>query len=290
MGGRSSTLAARPLLHCMLMHRLAPVVLGLLTLSLGGCLSNASVRVIEPSGPVLRPAAFEHGDFNALLADVVDARGFVDYAALVQRPAPLDSYLRRLAATDPSGLPEADRLAFWINVYNAYTLQLVVDNYPVESILDVVSGPFIPTVNSPFRVDFVRVGGETMTLDEVEHSVIREEFDEPRIHFAVVCAARSCPPLRAEAYTGDALDAQLDDQARTFLHNPDKNRVPSGDGTIALSKILDWYAGDFGGSGEAVQAAIAPYFEGEVRATLEQGGYDTEYLDYDWSLNDTNAP
>ena len=271
------------------MSRRSIAVLVLAAFALTGCLSSATVETIETNAPVHQPSTFDHGDYSALLGDVVDARGYVDYAALVADPAPLDGYLRRLAATDPVALPDADRLAFWINVYNAYTLKLVADNYPVESVLDVVSGPFIPTVNSPFRVEFVTVGGETMTLDEVEHGIIRADFDEPRIHFAVVCAAQSCPPLRSEAYTGEALDAQLDDQARTFLHDTSKNRVPADQETVQLSKILDWYADDFGGSDAAVQAFIAPYFDGEMRAALEAGRYDVDHLGYDWSLNDTNT-
>ncbi len=255
---------------------------------LAGCLSKASVRPVESDGPVASPTAFDHSTFDALLREVVDERGFVDYAALAEDPSALDGYLRRLAATDPSALGDDDRLAFWLNTYNAYTLKLIVDNYPVGSIRDVVGGVFIPLVNSPFKVEFVVVGGETMTLDDVEHGTIREQFAEPRIHFALVCAAQSCPPLRPEAYTGDRLDAQLDDQARRFLHNPDKNRVPADDDSVELSKIFDWFKGDFGDSDAAVQAFIAPYFDGDVRAKLEQGAYDVEFTGYDWSLNDSN--
>ncbi len=261
---------------------LAPIVL------LAGCLSNASVQSVEPDQPVSAPTTFDHSAFTAVLAEVVDERGFVDYAALAAARAPLDDYLRRLAATDPSALADDDRLAFWLNVYNAYTLKLVVDNYPVGSIRDVVSGAFVPLVNTPFKVEFVTVGGETMTLDAVEHGTIRAEFDEPRIHFALVCGARSCPPLRAEAYTGDRLDAQLDDQAHRFLHNPAKNRVPADDETIRLSKIFDWFGDDFGDDDAARQAFLASYFDGNVRAKLEQGAYDVAFLDYDWSLNDSN--
>ena len=261
-----------------------------LVVLLGGCLSNASVQTVEPAEAVTAPATFDHSAFTAVLQHVVDGRGFVDYAALAADPSPLVAYLRRLAATDPANLSDADRLAFWLNTYNAYTLQLIVDYYPVESIRDVVGGLFGPLVNSPFKVEFVTVGGEVITLDEVEHGTIRKEFDEPRIHFALVCAAVSCPPLRAEAYVGDRLDAQLDDQARRFLHNDAKNRVPADEDTIALSKIFSWFGGDFGGTDDALQAFIAPYFDGDVRAKLERGAYDVDFLSYNWSLNDTSSP
>ncbi len=276
------------------MPRLVLVAVVLLAAGFAGCLSNASVQSVAPAASVTSPEAFDHSAFSDLLAEVVDERGFVDYAAFAHRNAlplaALDAYLARLAATDPSNLGEAEQLAFWLNVYNAYTLKLIADSYPVGSIRDVVSGPFIPAVNTPFKVDFVGVGGQTMTLDDVEHGTIRAEFDEPRIHFALVCAARSCPPLRDEAYAGDRLDVQLDDQARRFLHDPDKNRVPAEEGTARLSKIFDWFGGDFGGSAAAVQAFVAPYFDGAVRETLEAGGYEVAYLPYDWSLNDASDP
>ena len=257
-------------------------------LLLAGCFSKASVQSIQPDRPVTTPDTFDHGAFDAVLREVVDARGFVDYAALADDSSVLDRYLADLAATDPSALGDDDRLAFWLNVYNAYTLKLVADNYPVESIREVVGGLFIPLVNSPFKVDFVVVAGETMTLDAVEHGVIRDEFDEPRIHFALVCAAVSCPPLRAEAYAGDRLDDQLDDQGQRFLTNQAKNEVPADDSTIRLSKIFSWFGGDFGDDDAALQAFIARYFDDDVRDRLERGAYDIAYLDYDWSLNDAN--
>lgn len=270
------------------MPRLLLLASALLAFVLAGCLSKASVQTVEPARPVTAPETFDHSAFDVVLNAVVDERGFVDYAALVADPNALDAYLGRLAATDPANLPDDDRLAFWLNVYNAYTLKLVADNYPIESLRDVVGGVFIPLVNTPFKVEFVVVGGETMTLDDVEHGTIRAEFDEPRIHFALVCAARSCPPLRAEAYVGDRLDAQLDEQARRFLTTPAKNRVPADEGTIELSKIFDWFGGDFGKDDAALQRFIAPYFEGEVREALEADGYEVNFLTYDWSLNDTS--
>ncbi len=269
---------------------LAAALIPVLALGWGGCLNRASVEAVRADGPVEAPTTFDHGALTEILERVVSERGLVDYPALVADPEPLDAYLRRLAATDPRNLPEADRLAFWLNVYNAYTLKLAADNYPIGSLRDVVDGVAIPLVNSPFKVPFVRVGGGTMTLDAVEHGTIREEFDEPRIHFALVCAALSCPPLRAEAYVGERLEEQLDEQARAFLHDPSKNLIPAGEEAIRLSKIFDWFGGDFGGSGAAIQAYLAPYFEGEVQEGLERGAYAVRHLPYDWSLNDASRP
>jgi hypothetical protein len=263
------------------------LVLALFASLLAGCRSSAHFEPVTAAGPIERPEEFDHSAFDRLLAAHVAEDGLVDYRGLTGQKEALDAYLSTLAATDPVNLSPDDRLAFLINTYNAYTLKLIVDNYPVSSVLRVVGGPFIPTVNSPFSVRFVTMGGETYTLDNIEHDMIRRDFDEPRIHYAVVCAAISCPPLRAEAYVGSRLEEQLDDQARRFLHDPDKNLVPDEDGVVRLSKILDWYSGDFSPS---IQQSIAPYFEGDVRERLERQEYTVRYLSYDWSLNEQPLP
>ncbi|MEM1057344.1 MAG: DUF547 domain-containing protein [Bacteroidota bacterium] len=261
----------------------------LFALALAGCQNEVETRPIEPAGPVTQPTSFDHSDFTAVLQAHVDADGQVDYAGLAADPTGLDAYVGRLAATDPSALSDDDRLAFLLNAYNAYALRLVADHYPIESILDVTPGPFVPSVNSPFSVSFAQIGGEEVSLDDIEHGTIRENFDEPRIHVALVCAAIACPPLRREAYEGAQLDAQLDDQAQIFLANAEKNLVNVSAGTARFSKIFDWFKGDFGGSDADIQRFAAPYFEGEAREALEGATLDVSYFDYDWSLNDQSA-
>ena len=266
------------------------VPLALLVAGCAGC-SGINAEPIQVQGEVAAPDSFNHNPFDEVLKAYVDERGMVDYARLKETGA-LDPYLQRLAQTDPSSLDEEERLAFWINAYNAQTLKLILDNYPVESIRRItpVSVPGtsvnIPGVNDPFDLDFATIGGETYSLNDIEHGTIRERFDEPRIHFALVCAAMSCPKLRREAYTGAALDQQLDDQARTFLHDEAKNEIPASESTIRLSKIFDWFGGDFGRTKAQRQAFLAPYFEGDVRQKLEAGAYAIEFVDYDWVLND----
>lgn len=232
-----------------------------------------------------------HASFSRLLDRYVDAQGRVDYARLKRRAdSVLVPYLQQIATTNPSRLSREARLAFWINAYNAYTLKLIVDHYPVQNIWAITPGPPTPTKEkSPFALDVGMVADTIRTLDEIEHEIIRVRFDEPRIHFALVCAAASCPRLRREAYTGSRLDAQLDDQARTFLHDETKNCIPAGDDRIALSRILKWYGSDFGPSTDALQRALAPYFEGRVRDRLARAGYQVDFLPYDWSLNDQDG-
>ena len=236
----------------------------------------------------------DHSRFDRLLSAFVDAEGDVDYARLRARAdSVLVPYLRQLATTDPTGLARDARLAFWINAYNAYTLKLIVDHYPVPNIWAVTPGPAEPKDNSPFAIEVGRVADTMRTLDAIEHDIIRQRFDEPRIHFALVCAAKSCPRLRREAYTGPALDAQLEAQTRTFLHDEQKNRIPAGPDRVAISRILKWYGGDFGDSTDALQRFLAPYFEGPVRDRLAAADYTVTFRPYDWALNDqrpTPAP
>ena len=232
-------------------------------------------------------ASFDHSAFDALLAQHVDSAGLVDYRAFEADPS-FDRYLEGLADADLSTLDADERLALWINAYNAWTIRLINDEDRPESIKDINKTLGFLSTGGAWRVRFADVAGGTWTLDEIEHEVIRERFDEPRIHFALVCAAIGCPPLRAEAYTGARLDAQLDDQARRFLlDTPEKNRVDVEDGTLYLSPIFDWYEDDFGGSDEAVGRYIAQFLPaGPERDLLESGDFDVEHTDYDWSLND----
>jgi hypothetical protein len=228
----------------------------------------------------------DHGRFTRVLRRFVADDGTVDYAGLqAAADTTLVPYLRQLAAVDPGRLSRDARLALWINAYNALTLKLIVDHYPVQNIWAITPGPPEPKDESPFRLAVGAVADTARTLDEIEHEIIRERFDEPRIHFALVCAAKSCPRLRREAYTGPRLDAQLDAQARRFLHHPQKNHIPAGDGAIALSRILKWYGSDFGPTPAALQRALAPYFEGSVRDSLARGAYTIRYRPYDWTLN-----
>lgn len=255
-------------------------------------LGGVRVEPLAAPARVAHPTAFAHDDFTRVLAAHVDTAGLVDYAGLKQTRA-LDGYLARLAATDPDSLGETDRLAFWLNAYNAHALKLIVDNYPVSSILHLTPYrlPGLPltipgTSNDPFALGVARVGGKLMSLNDIEHGVVRKDFREPRVHAALVCAAMSCPPLRREAYEGGRLSVQLEDQMRTWLRDPRKNRIPDGAETIRVSKIFDWFKGDFGGTDATVQAALAPYFEGDVRARLERGAYAVDHVGYRWGLND----
>lgn len=229
----------------------------------------------------------DHGPFERILTRYVDEEGDVDYAGLQSdADSLLSPYLEQLGATDPATMDRDEQLAFWINAYNAYTLKLIVDHYPLENIWAVTPGPAEPKDDSPFLLEVGPVADTVRTLDEIEHDIIRERFDEPRIHFALVCAAKSCPRLRREAYTGPRLDRQLEDQTNTFLHDDEKNRIPAGGDRLALSRIFDWYGEDFGATDADLQRFLAPYFEGDVRDRLANAAFEVDYQSYDWTLND----
>ncbi len=211
--------------------------------------------------------------YDALLHDHVHA-GRVDYAALKADPRLTDT-VTSIAATDPATITDRSaRLAFWLNAYNALTLKLVVDHYPVASIRDIAGG-------KPWDQPVIKLAdGRTLTLNQIENDIVRPEFKEPRVHFALVCAAISCPPLRSEAFTAAKLDDQLDDQARVFLRDSSRNFYDPAAKTLKLSSIFQWFAADFGGSDAAVIAFVMPYLPKAPKADAKIG-----YLDYDWSLN-----
>ena len=174
----------------------------------------------------------DHSVFDVILQQYVDEQGRVDYAALKSEET-LASYLDHLEGVPTSELATNEAVAYWINAYNAYTLKLIVDNFPVGSIREITPlrikglSLAIPKINSPFEYKIAHIDGEVFSLDDIEHGILRKRYEEPRIHFALVCASVSCPDLRREAYTGADLDHQLEEQARSFLTDTSKNVIKS---------------------------------------------------------------
>ncbi len=225
-----------------------------------------------------------HGALDAILKARV-SQGLVDYTGLQADRAPLDAYLAQAGAVPMSEFQQWSRdeqLAFLINVYNASTLQLIIDGYPIDSIKSLGS-----LVKSPWSKETVLLFGKKVSLDTLEHKIIRKNYKEPRIHFALVCAAMGCPPLRGEAYTGIRLEEQLEAQAKEFLTTPEKNRVDAEQKTLWLSPIFKWYGEDFETTSKSLAAFVAPYVGAAEGANLED--YSIEYTDYDWSLNEQKA-
>lgn len=231
-----------------------------------------------------------HQLFTEILRDYV-RDGRVNYREL-RNDDRLAAYLEQLAAANPEALADKNsQLAFWINAYNAYTLKVICDNYPVKSINDLHTGGLVlGTVlkKTIWDKDLAVINGKRLTLNQIEHAIIRKRFNEPRIHFALVCAAKSCPPLRSEAFEGERLDEQLDEQGRIFFSQPDKNFFEPGKKVAHLSKILDWYEGDFGKNDTELLQYISRFLPQELAASLQGDTkkWKVEYTDYDWSLNE----
>jgi Protein of unknown function, DUF547 len=219
----------------------------------------------------------------------------VRYAGFAQDREALKAYLASLAAVPKAsfdGWTKPQQMAFLINAYNAYTIELILTKYPdLKSIKDL--GSFL---NSPWKQNVAPLLGATMTLDQIEHETLRKRgaYDDPRIHFAVNCASIGCPMLREEAFVGDKLDAQLDEQAMRFLSDRTRNRYDAGKQRLEVSKIFDWYGEDFklGHKGIAsLEAFFAKYADQLAQAPADRDAVRASkvaitHLDYDWNLND----
>lgn len=224
----------------------------------------------------------DNSAYDALLGEYVTGSG-VRYAAWhanAEDRAALDTYVSQLEAASPTELTRYQRLAFWINAYNAVTLKLILDHYPVKS---------IKKIDNPWKEKRFTVQGTSYSLDEIENEVIRKQWKEPRIHFAINCGAVSCPPLRAQAYEGAVLDEQLEEQTVAFLGNPDFNDVDDR-GRLQLSKIFGWYREDFDTASGSLAAYVRPYFDELKQLTPEQlKKVKVKTQGYDWDLNEAPA-
>lgn len=231
-------------------------------------------------------AAFDFTLWDGLLKKYVSPKSAngvvfhsVDYPAMKKDPRykRLISDLRKFS---PESLKSREqKLAFWINLYNIFAVKVVQDNYPLKSIKD--AGSFFSPV---WKKTAGVVGGKDITLDEIEHEILRK-MGEPRIHIAIVCASVSCPDLRTEAYTEKKLNAQLDDQMKSLLANRGKGlHIDRQKGKIYISSIFKWFKKDFESSGGVVEF-ITPYSPEQDRKYLKGKNYKVSYLDYDWGLN-----
>jgi hypothetical protein len=219
----------------------------------------------------------DHSVFNRLLKSYV-SNGVVDYNGLSSEKDALERYLDVLDKADPSALNEKEEFAFYTNAYNAWTIKLILDNYPgVKSIKEL--GTWIKT---PWQVKFCKVGGKVLTLDEIEHEILRKKFKDPRVHFAVNCASIGCPPVRNEAFTGNMLETQLNDNTANYVNDISKNYFKGN--TLYVSKIFKWFSEDFN---DGPAAFLLKYAKGDFKDELEKkkNVLKIKYYKYDWMLN-----
>ncbi len=245
-------------------------LLGIIVIS--GCKNGDPLKASCDSSPV------NHELFDELLSKHVSANGVVNYKGFIADSVLFNQYVHLLENNHPTRKwADNERLAFWINAYNAFTIRLIIRNYPVTSIKDL--GGFIYKVNTSWDIKFINICDEIYDINNIEHQKIRDQFKEPRIHFAVNCASVSCPKILNEAFTAERIDEQLDKVAREFINNIKKNKISSEKAEI--SKIFNWYSGDFKVGGKSVTDFINQYADVKITESTK-----ISYMDYDWRLNE----
>jgi hypothetical protein len=205
--------------------------------------------------------------------------GKVDYAGFKTEEAKLDRFLKILENVAPAGLSRNEQFAFYANAYNAWTIKLILSGYPgVTSIKDLGS-----LIKSPWKKEIVHIDGDVISLDHVEHDILRPRYKDPRVHFAINCAAKSCPPLRPEPFSGKILDRQLEDSTRSFINDPKNYRLEGNE--LYVSRIFKWFSEDFN---DDVFGFFLKYTTGNLKKELEAKSERivVKYLPYDWSLNE----
>lgn len=236
------------------------------------------------------PRAVDHSAWDEFLRRFrragADGVARVAYAAVepLSRQA-LADYIGRLQAVAIDDLARAEQLAFWVNLYNALTVKTVLDHYPVRSIRDIDISPGL-FADGPWGRKLATVAGEGLTLDDIEHRILRPIWRDPRLHYAVNCASLGCPDLPAAAFTGANAEAALEAATRAYINHPRGARIERG--RLVASKIYSWFQEDFGGSEAGVLAHLARYAGPELAAALRDRTRIDDY-EYDWALNDSTG-
>ncbi len=237
---------------------------------------EADSRTQQPNSD----ASFSHELFDQVLQEHVDKRGRVNYTKLKAHPEKFEAYLDLLAFANPEELSYNERLTFWINAYNALVIKGVVNHYPITSVRKV------KLFNGFFSRLKFQTAGKIYTLDQIEHGIIRTEFADPRVHFVLVCASSSCPPLWNRAYAAETLEERLETATLNFIRNPEQVRIDRSKRRVYVSKIFKWYEDDFEVGYDDVADFLADYLPPEDAEYLESTDVKLRYLDYDWTLND----
>lgn len=243
------------------------------------CIALAAVALCLAPGPRLAAAsAPSYAALDTLLARHLHD-GQVDYGALARDRGPLDRFLASTREARPEAWPRAEQIAFWVNVYNARVLEGVIGRPGLKSVLDVGRILGVPTLG--FFREKARSGGRELSLDDIEHRILRRQFREPRVHFVLNCASASCPALPARALEAAALEATLEQATRAFLADRSKNRIEP-DGTLALSSLFKWYRSDFESAAGSLAAFVGEHAPGGRAIAPDPR---IRFLRYDWALN-----
>ncbi len=231
-------------------------------------IEQPTVQTQAPKPETPKPS-LSHAGFNELLSKHVSSSGKVNYAGFKNDVKKLDAYLALLSQFPvQDSWSRSKKMAYWINAYNANTIKLILNNYPVASIMDLHGG-------KPWDQKWIKLGSDTYSLNNIENDILRPQFKDARIHFAVNCAAKSCPPLLNKAWTASNLESNFEKQAKAFVNNSKYNEISKG--KVKISKIFEWYAEDFGSS---ITTYLSKYANQKIDSDAK-----VEYLEYDWGLN-----
>ncbi|HRI28472.1 MAG TPA: DUF547 domain-containing protein [Chitinophagales bacterium] len=222
-----------------------------------------------------------HETWTSLLQKHVWADGRVNYPGFIADEKELSRYLTLLQThhPNPTHWTREEQMAYWINAYNAFTIALIIKNYPIQSIKNITRGPNIPFVNSPWDIQFITIENRLYDLNAIEHQILRGYFKDPRIHFAINCASKSCPNLMPQAFTAQNLNAQLDSAARFFLADTTKNKITPH--AVQLSKIFSWFKADF----TRHHSSLIGYLNQYAPITINPSA-SVSYMEYNWQLNE----
>ncbi len=277
------------------------VILGVLSIFIG---PKEASFTFSLEAEEAKPFDHSHSIYDSLLKKYVK-NGRVDYKGFKASSEEFNAYLRNLGSvseSDYSKWSREEKLSFWINAYNAFTIKAIIDNYPINgSVLSFYPRNSIRQIDGVWdKLQFQAVG-KTVTLEEIEHEILRKQFNEPRIHFAIACASLGCPDLRSETYKADIINEQLENAAIIFINNPQKGaEINSATKAVKISKIFKWFGEDFIEGSEntelfndrnAKDRAVLNFVRNHVesqeeRAFLESNQFKISYLNYNWSLNE----
>ncbi len=221
---------------------------------------------------IIQISVAQTSELNTVLSNHVTSTGEVDYAGIKANPIHLNNYISYVKDLDISSWSANKKKAFWMNVYNAFTVKLIVDHYPVKSIMDIKDGD-----NGAWKIKLVHAAGRTLDLNDVEHEILRKDFNDPRIHVGINCASFSCPPIANYAFTETNVDRKLDDLMKTFINDPKRNTLDGSN--PKLSKIFEWFKSDFTKSSTLTEY-INRYANTKINPSANLG-----FLEYNWTLN-----
>jgi hypothetical protein len=234
------------------------------------------------TGPLASATSFDHAPFDQLLKAHVDDQGRVDYRA-VAKDMRFQAYMDSLKTAVVEDMTRNGQLAFWINAYNAVTIDKVIKWKPKKSVRETII-PGVWTSTKFFTSREHIVAGKKMSQDDIEHEILRKQLKDPRIHFAIVCASSSCPKLQRFAFSAENIQAQLEAETRKYINSDRGTHIDYAENTLYLSKIFDWFASDFKNKSGSVLGYVKHYLDEEALSFLERNP-KISYIHYDWTLN-----